>query len=409
MILLSLYSLTVKHYLTEKLYPAVAAGLVYFIMSGDCGLLVKVGGLSEKLPLMLDLIGKELKNIPNQLEPLVFEVYKEQLKKSAHTALMDSNTLSENCCLTVLEEQHDFCFDRFVEVEEVKFEELVAFAKNFPQGLKIKMLMMGNFHEDEAIKSAKNLHENLQSKSCEDEKILLPRCRKLPAKSQKLCVQNFLPKDQNSTITNYYQICKSSIRNQCLVEFVEHLMTDPISDILELEDELGYSMSFSHRVNNGQIGFIVSLQIQEDKHSTKSVNSKVENFLREDFKNILDNLSDIGFENVQKSLIKLKKTLEVEMESESNRHWNEITSHEYIFNRPELEAEMMSKITKEEVKEFYLKILNSPKLSIQVIGNNKGEEGQVPSLKLLQDDESGDDNVIKDLSEFTSSLEFYED
>lgn len=105
---------------------------------------------------------------------------------------------------------------------------------------------------------------------------------------------------------------------------------------------------------------------------------------------------------------------EVEMESENSRHWNEITSNEYLFNRLDLEAVMLERLTKENVQEFYKKILSSPKLSVQVIGNKEEEvetkEGgdRVPILKLFQGDGESDEKVIEDINGFKNSLEFYE-
>lgn len=261
-ILASLYSMTVKHYLAEKLYPAVCAGLGYSINSAERGMLIKLSGYNEKLPLLLELIAKELKNIPNQIEPLVFDTYKKQFKKNGYNALINSKAMTKECRLTILEEQHDFCYDRFILIDDVKFDELVAFAKDFPNELKVKMMMMGNFREIEATQAAKALHENLQCKPIVDETVLMPRCRKIPDGNHVLYVKSLLPNDKNSTITNFYQIIKSTIRNQCLVEFVEKLMEDPIFDILRTKEQLGYSVGCSHRVNNGLIGFSVTLQIQ---------------------------------------------------------------------------------------------------------------------------------------------------
>lgn len=123
-------------------------------------------------------------------------------------------------------------------------------------------------------------------------------------------------------------------------------------------------------------------------------------------------MSDDEFEAVKIALIKLKKMEEVEMESENTRHWNEITSNEYIFNRFDLEATMLERLTKENVQEFYKQILNAPKLSIQVIGNKEEEltkdEDHVPMLKLLQGDGESTEIVLADINEFKNSLEFFE-
>lgn len=131
---------------------------------------------------------------------------------------------------------------------------------------------------------------------------------------------------------------------------------------------------------------------------------------------MLEDLSDEEFEANKISLIKLKKLDDVEMESENSRHWFEITSSEYIFDRLDKEAEMIGKLTKQEVQDFYKNVmLKSPKLSIQVIGNKDSEiddeqqeDDQLMLLKILQIDRKNGENVIKDVGEFRDSLKFYE-
>lgn len=261
-ILASLYSMAVKHYLSEKLYPAICAGLGYSISSAERGLLIRLSGYSEKLPILLDCIAKELKNIPNQIESSVFETYRKQFKKNGHNVLINSKAFNKECRLTIVEEQHDFCYDRFLMIDNVKFEELVDFARDFPNELKIKILMMGNFSESEAIEATKKLRENLQCKPIIDEKSILPRCREIPLGTSTLYVKSLLTNDKNSTITNFYQIGKSTIRTQCLIEFAEKLMEEPLFDNLRTKEQLAYSVSCSHRVNNGYVGFSVTLQLQ---------------------------------------------------------------------------------------------------------------------------------------------------
>lgn len=104
------------------------------------------------------------------------------------------------------------------------------------------------------------------------------------------------------------------------------------------------------------------------------------------------------------------------MESENNRHWFEITSSEYIFDRLDKEAEMIGKLTKQEVLDFYKKImLNTPKLSIQVIGNKDNEiddqqqeDNKLMLLKILQINSKNDEKIIKDIGAFRDSLKFFE-
>lgn len=169
--------------------------------------------------------------------------------------------------MTIVEEQHDFCYDRYLLNDSIKFEELVEFAREFPNELKIKMMVLGNFEESTAIEIANKLNENLQCKPIADESSILPRCRKIPSGAHVLYVKSLLPNDKNSTITNFYQIGNSTIKTQCLIEFAEKLMEEPLFDILRTKEQLGYSVSCSHRVNNGIVGFSVTLQLQVRKKS----------------------------------------------------------------------------------------------------------------------------------------------
>jgi secreted Zn-dependent insulinase-like peptidase len=104
--------------------------------------------------------------------------------------------------------------------------------------------------------------------------------------------------------------------------------------------------------------------------------------------------------------------VEVELESEVNRHWSEITSREYIFNRLQLEAQMIGQLTKQDIVEFYKEHVIAPnarKLLIQVVGTGQGEEtkdeeSSDPELEIV---EGGAGNVIKDMKKFKESLELH--
>lgn len=413
-VLTSLYSMIVKHYLSEKLYPALCAGLGYSISAAEKGLLIKLSGYNEKLPLLLDIIAKELREIVNQIEPSVFETYREQCKRNGYNNLIDSKFFNRDCRLSILEEQHHFSFEQYKMADVVQMTDLVEFARAFSDELNVKMLVLGNFTKSEAVEIGEKFKENLKFAEIEDKK---SRARKIPTdQPSALFIKSPLPNDKNSTITNYYQIGKCTIKLQCLIEFVEKLMEEPLFDILRTKEQLGYSVACSHRVNHGICGLSVTLQVQEDKHTTIAVNDRIEKFLREDLKDVLDKMTDDEFETVQNSLIKLKKMEEVEMESENNRFWAEITSSEYLFTRLDMEAEMIGRFNKQDIQQFYQEVvLKSPKLSIQVIGI-KGDEidevvatNAVPVLKFLDVKAVGNENVISNINEFKNSLELYEE
>jgi len=229
-----------------------------------------------------------------------------------------------------------------------------------------------------------------------------------------LYLKSMLPDDKNSTTTNFIQIGPSSIRLQCLIEFIEKIMEEPLFDILRTQEQLGYSVSCSHRFNHGIVGLSVTVQSQENKNPTTLVYDRIEKFLRENMLEIFEKMTDEEYSTVQSALIKLKHMVEVELETEVNRHWSEITSKEYIFNRLELEAQMIAQLTKSDVINFYKTKVIAPdarKLSIQVIGKRDDEDVPkllTPQLQVLDSHHvKGGVNIITDMDAFSSSLEFH--
>lgn len=250
----------------------------------------------------------------------------------------------------------------------------------------------------------------------EKEEVIQSRARKLPVGSNVLSVKSILRNDKNSTTTNYIQIGSSSIRLQCLIEFIEKIMEEPLFDILRTKEQLGYSVGCSHRFNAGILGVSVTVQSQEDKNPTTIVNERIEKFLNTNMVEILEKMNDEEFEIVQNALIKLKCMVEVELESEVNRHWAEIVSNEFIFDRLDLEAQMISKLTKAEITEFYqTEILaqDAKKLSVQIVGSDtddtsdKDENNHNIKFQILERAEIDGQNVITDIERFKSSLEMF--
>lgn len=402
-----------KHYMTEKLYPAVCAGLGYQMYSEEKGMLIKMSGYDEKLPLLLDIITKDLKTISGRMDTNVFETYRKQFKKHCYNNLISSKFLNKDSRLNIVEEHHKFFYERYIEADAVSFEELVEFANEFLKHLKIQILVQGNIGVSATVAMAETVIKNLNCGGVAEK--IESRSYKLPIGSHVVFIKSMLPNDKNSTTTNYIQLGPSSIRLQCLIEFVEKILEEPLFDILRTQEQFGYSVSASHRCNHGILGFSITVQSQEYKKSTTVVDKRIEKFLHEDMVKIFDKMSDEEFDTVQSALIKLKKMVEVELESEVNRHWCEITCREYIFNRLDLEANMIGQLTKQDVVDFYkTKVIagDARKLSIHVIGTGTGDEilagdNHVPQLELMTDRSVDGKKVITDMEAFKKTLELY--
>jgi nardilysin len=93
--LTSIYSMCVKNFLSEKLYPATVSGYSYKLHSVDNGLVLRLSGFNEKLSLLVDIITKTVMNLESLMDKSVFETFRRELKKNFHSCLNDAGLLNE--------------------------------------------------------------------------------------------------------------------------------------------------------------------------------------------------------------------------------------------------------------------------------------------------------------------------
>lgn len=197
------------------------------------------------------------------------------------------------------------------------------------------------------------------------------------------------------------------------------IMEEPVFNILRTEEQLGYAVHAIVRDNSNVLGFSITIMSQEDKNPMKVVDDKMEDFVMQKMAKILGEIGDEEFETTKQSLIKLKSMIDTDLKAEFSRNWGEITSDEYLFDRREREIGYLSKLQKSDILDFYnkkVKIENSRKLSVQVIGCNEkivslSQEDDLGNHKIhleyMTDKFDDQHNVISDINEFKNSLEFY--
>jgi nardilysin len=91
----AIYSMCIKNFLSEKLYPATIAGYNYKLYSVDNGLILRLWGFNEKLPMMVDLITKAITNVDGVVDSSIFETFRKELKKNCYNLIINSNMFIE--------------------------------------------------------------------------------------------------------------------------------------------------------------------------------------------------------------------------------------------------------------------------------------------------------------------------
>lgn len=255
---------------------------------------------------------------------------------------------------------------------------------------------------------------------------------KLPIGSNYLRCKSFHPKDDNSVITNFYQIGPLSYRSCILADLLVMITQEPLFDNLRNKEQLGYDVSCSVNDNYGILAYNIAVNSQETKYSCEYVDQRIESF-RQELISIIETMPGDDFDAMKASLAKCKLAEDNKLYDEVTRNWAEITIHEYKFDRHYKEVECLASISKTDLIEFYKSHSgeNDRKLSVHVIGNkidgtdpdyvngidseldfNKDEDIEThrksfDSITHVDFSESTKGNVIKDLIEFKNTLEIY--
>ena len=225
-----------------------------------------------------------------------------------------------------------------------------------------------------------------------------------------LRVKSLMPNDDNSRVTNFYEVGPASIRSKNSLEMIESILQPKGFDFLRNKNQLGYSVGVTFYQSQDVYRMTVMVSSQEEKHSTREVYEKIEIFWNEVAKKAIEELSDEEFENVKTSHIKALSADDLELNDEFYRNGNEIKNFGFVFNRLELSLNDMKTLTKSDLQEFF-ESFNNPenlrKLSIQVIGSRKNErenESSELKVKLLEEKWTEDEKIITSIEEFKKDL-----
>lgn len=80
--------------ITEELYPAQNADLNYEFVIGEKGLVLKVSGYNEKLPILVESISKYIENFDERIDQNMFEAVKDLLGKYFYNYIIKPSSVA---------------------------------------------------------------------------------------------------------------------------------------------------------------------------------------------------------------------------------------------------------------------------------------------------------------------------
>lgn len=393
--------------LNEYAYAAELAHLKWELINTKYGLVMAIGGYSNKQHIFLDKIMEKLVNF--KVDPARFEICKENYIRNLKNFEMEQPYQQAVYYLTVLLTEHSWTKHELLDaIDQVTVEKLEAFIPQVLSKMHIESLVHGNANKEKALQLVQIVEDRLRSAF--NMSPLLPRQLLLNRELKLENGSNYLYEIENeahksSCIELYYQCGLQSKENNIKLELLAQILQEPCFSVLRTKEQLGYIVFSGIRRVNGVQG--LRIIVQSDRHPSY-LDYRIEQFLKEMLEN-MKNMSDDEYLRHREALAVHRLEKPKQLSAQTNIYWSEIVAQQYHFDRVNVEVAYLRTVNKSDIIDFFEKLIaenavERKKISVHVLSV---AEGNGPTEKIDNDEIKQTATKINDITVFKSSHEMY--
>ena len=153
---------------------------------------------------------------------------------------------------------------------------------------------------------------------------------------------------KTTSIEVYYQCGEQSNRSNALLQLFCQVINESAFNVLRTQEQLGYIVSSGVRSFGGAQG--CKIIIQSDR-TPVYLDERIEKFIGQT-KQVIGDMTDEEFQKHVDALALNKLEEPKKMSKQCEIYWNEIASHQYHFDRENVEVAELRKLTKNDLNEF---------------------------------------------------------
>lgn len=346
----SLYGDLLEDSLTSFAYDAEVAGL-WSSVAQSYGYKISIGGYSHKLHILMQEVLRRLRHL--EVREDRFAIMKEQMQRDLENFDKDSpyqhGMFAHLTSTEVMWHPH--------EKKEVLADLTVADLKHhiellFHSGLKVEMLCHGNLDADQARDMALMVQEIVQPRPLSKNQTIEKRVVNLsPQFSYLFQAATTNNEDRNSACVLTYQIGESTVESSAETEMILQMVKEPFFNQLRTAEQLGYIVNAGGQYSKGVSS--VRFLVQSASHPADYLHKRILVYLNEQFKEVLENMTEQEFSTHRQALISLQLQKDRKLDEETMRHWIEISRHRYHFDRANRVIKALKNITKERMLQYY--------------------------------------------------------
>uniref|UniRef100_A0A674PH63 Insulin-degrading enzyme n=1 Tax=Takifugu rubripes TaxID=31033 RepID=A0A674PH63_TAKRU len=217
----------------------------------------------------------------------------------------------------------------------------------------------------------------------------------------------------NCGIEIYYQTDLQATHENMLLELFCQIISEPCFNTLRTKEQLGYIVFSGPRRANGVQGLRFIIQSEKAPHYLES---RVEAFLCT-MEKAVEEMSEEAFQKHIQALAIRRLDKPKKLSAECGKHWGEIISQQYHFDRDTIEVAYLKTLTKDNVMQFYTRLavgaLKRHKVSVHVLSREMDScpvVGEFPAqndVNLAPAPSLPQPSLVQDMTEFKRSLPLF--
>lgn len=364
-----MYCELVKDALVEYSYDAEIAGLDYGLASYSLGLCIDVSGYSDKMSVLLEKVLESMRDL--KVEPDRFRIVKERVLRGYRNWDFQQPYRQVADFTSWLGREKGWINEQYLaELISLQPDDISTFYPQVLQQMYIELLAHGNIYKEDALRMTQLVESTLKPRSFHQSQWQVRRNLIFPEGSDYTYRRNLAdPANVNHCIE--YYVFVGSITDRALRAKLILLaqMTDEAGfDQLRTKEQLGYIVFTGARIAATTMGYRVIIQ---SERPTEYLEERINAFLAS-FAKSLDTMSQEEFESHKKSLINKRLEKIKNLDQESSRFWDHITSEYFDFLQVEEDVAHLRPLTRSDLVGFFNRYIHptSPtraKLSVHLI------------------------------------------
>ncbi|RHY27562.1 hypothetical protein DYB32_006693 [Aphanomyces invadans] len=359
----------IKDQLTEFTYDAELAGMRYSLSFTTTAVELYGGGYSDKLPVLFDLILKQI--VQFDVDNETFGRLQDKTKRSYDNFERDDpykHALYFSSCL--LEDTKWTVTEKAAAIAHVTRADLVHHAAALFRELFVEAYYHGNVDAVTATALLDNVLATVQARPVIPSQRVKTRAIELASPAEYVyAIPELNAESVNSGIYTVFQLGPESIHLRATNEVFAQLVREPCFNQLRTQEQLVYIVfSSSHRAHGIEYFRII---VQSDVASPAYVERSIEAFL----KLVRRDIAALSHDEFQKNLQAVVDALLDKPKAaseECSRFWSEISAETYLFTRRQDLAAVVRTLTIPDILAPFDRYIRGPqrsKCSVHLLGH----------------------------------------